>query len=1035
MEKNNAIRDISKQDLVEFQRDNSIVVQQTSKFIEAIQPVCMLETAEIKNLVYDNSAEILDAATFFKIKSCSVDNVEDISEYLGSKMSKFYTAIHALNRAVIYGVIAYEGDTSLVIGVYAEKGEVDTIKKIIQGLLDGVDLEQYNPNYCSRKNICNNVGFMSGVPSVKIGEEKQKFDLGPVLKSLNGQNYSLFFVSRPVPSDMVSEKYGEIIQVRDACHAVSKRNISRQYGRSHSIANMESQSETNSHGTSKSKGAGGGIGFILSLNKNKTDSVSDNYSMSKNFGKTITDAVNDTSGESQDIQNGFALEIMEYADKAIERLRQGQSNGMWETIITYSAEEKMTKQIIEACVNGEMAKPNPDLLPVISRDVEVSEEFSYKNPVLLPRILKGEKSESRMCTNITSEELGFISTLPSGAVPNFEIRIEKTFPLIASPKDGIVVGKLNDGVKTYDNMPYSLSKEDLSRHTFVCGITGSGKTTTVKRILSKANTPFMVIESAKKEYRNMKLENSLRPEVYTLGRPEINCIRINPFYIQSGVSPQMHIDLLKDLFNASFSFYGPMPYILEKCLHNIYKQKGWNLTLGYHPLLVNTGNLEDFFDSEHMEKQYEIKSHKYLFPTMQDLKDEIERYIENEMNYEGEIAGNIKTAIKARLENLCSGAKGYMFNNHEVLDMKKMLNTNTVLELEGLADDADKAFAVGLMVIFINEYRQFCEIKVKRRSPLTHLLVIEEAHRLLKNTNLEKTSEDMGNPKGKAVEHFTNMIAEMRSYGQGVIIAEQIPSKLAPDVIKNSSNKIVQRLVALDDQEIMANTIGIEAKDAMQLGFLKMGRALCHKEGMVRPVTVSIIPTEDIMVTDGMLYNEDTNERIHKINLSILNEAVGNKLTELTIKLLNSLLMQDTPYVKIAIEKYRKEIKRRYLMNGVPLVINGHERELQTEIMTKNVENLLIGGVYRIKSLVSDQLGEELYLTIQNPSKEHIDRLRELLKKAYEDDPVYKGWYYVAMLVINQYSKGMNIRDTVKNYFIAYDDETVDNILDIIKGC
>lgn len=67
---------------------------------------------------------------------------------------------------------------------------------------------------------------------------------------------------------------------------------------------------------------------------------------------------------------------------------------------------------------------------------------------------------------------------------------------------------------------------------------------------------------------------------------------------------------------------------------------------------------------------------------------------------------------------------------------------------------------------------------------MQHLLVIEEAHRLLKNIGTERASENMGNPKGKAVEHFTNMIAEMRSYGQGVIIAEQIPTKLASDVIK-----------------------------------------------------------------------------------------------------------------------------------------------------------------------------------------------------------------------------------------------------------
>ena len=147
------------------------------------------------------------------------------------------------------------------------------------------------------------------------------------------------------------------------------------------------------------------------------------------------------------------------------------------------------------------------------------------------------------------------------------------------------------------------------------------------------------------------------------------------------------------------------------------------------------------------------------------------------MNYEGEVAGNIKTAIKARLESLCAGAKGYMFNTRDFLDMDQLMKEKAVFELEGLADDSDKAFAVGLMVIFVNEYRQICGRRNSKESPLAHLLVIEEAHRLLKNTATEKTSEDTRNRTGKAVEHFTNMIAEMRSYGQGVIVAAQIPTK------------------------------------------------------------------------------------------------------------------------------------------------------------------------------------------------------------------------------------------------------------------
>ena len=55
-------------------------------------------------------------------------------------------------------------------------------------------------------------------------------------------------------------------------------------------------------------------------------------------------------------------------------------------------------------------------------------------------------------------------------------------------------------------------------------------------------------------------------------------------------------------------------------------------------------------------------------------------------------------------------------------------------------------------------------------------------------------AEHLGNPRGKAVEFFANVISEMRSMGQGVAVVEQIPSKLLPDVIKNTNTKIVHQV-------------------------------------------------------------------------------------------------------------------------------------------------------------------------------------------------------------------------------------------------
>lgn len=489
-------------------------------------------------------------------------------------------------------------------------------------------------------------------------------------------------------------------KIRDKCAVVSKRNISRQESASRAIT--DTVADTKSHTFS---------------------AIVYNYSTSKNTSQSIADTIGSSDTISYDAQNGLALELMKYCDKAIERIKGAINTGLWGVTICYSAKDELHASIIGACLTGELSKPSEDILPSMRFNVRKNK----KSLVDFPIIETGKKND--LMAPISSGELGIICMPPIDSAPDFEIREEKIYPMVSSSSgvDGVTIGRVTDGHRPIPSMEFALSESDLNKHTFVCGITGSGKTTTVKGILSKTKKPFMVIESAKKEYRNIKFDDSRNVSVYTIGKPEINCPQFNPFYVQKGISLQTHVDYLKDLFNASFSFYGPMTYILEKCLYNIYINKGWNITFGYHPYLVNTNNPAKVFDAEYMQERYSMQDHKYLFPTMQDLKDEVERYIKNEMDYDGEVSGNIKSAMLARLESLCVGSKGFMFNTSSFLDLDSLMKENAVFELEGLADDSDKAFCVGLFIIFVNEYRQISkEESGNKKVDLQHLLVIDD---------------------------------------------------------------------------------------------------------------------------------------------------------------------------------------------------------------------------------------------------------------------------------------------------------------------
>ena len=996
---------------------NEILSTQMDGFIRAMAPY-LSASEDAEGLVDRNSAEYLRNLTFLRLASCTMEDMEDPAAFLQGKFEKLFTALHPLGSPIVYGIVSRGGKASLVIGVNASvSGAI--VKPVLQGLLAGMELEECAFDFSASLGREGRGGFLCAVPVLKTDEGKQKFDLSALMRSLNGEAYTILFYAKPVPAKLAQEKYTAVMRIRDVCAAVGKRNISAQ--------KATNQTRTVTKNATRRGLVQEALGQIVRDQKVDGRALIDAVIDGGNLSYSISDAEtlkSLTTGISYDMHNGMALEMAGLCDRAIERLKFGQGTGLWSVAISYAACGAAC-DILEACICGELARPTADLLPLRRIPYRLEDGQS----VYLPN----DSEDNPLLTPLTSAELGMVCTPPADIVPDFARKRGKAYPLIPLG-GGIEIGKVMDGYRPLPNMAFALSEEDLNRHTFLCGITGSGKTTTVKGILASCNKPFWVIESAKKEYRNLSLPDGQSLCVYTMGKPEINCLQFNPFYVQRGVSLQTHIDYLKDLFNASFSFYGPMTYILEKCLHNIYQKKGWNQTLGYHPYLINLKSATDVFDSEYMRRRYEMKSSCFLFPTMQDLKDEVKRYIENEMKYEGDVGSNIKAAILARLESLCVGSKGYMFNTRRCMDMDSLMEQKAVFELEGLADDADKAFCVGLLIIFINEFRQvYQDEHANEKSGLRHLLVIEEAHRLLKNMETERVSENMGNPKGKAVEHFTNMLAEMRSYGQGVIIAEQIPCKLAPDAIKNSSNKIIQRLVSADDQRLAANAIGMKEEEAVYLGSLKKWEALCHKEGMSLPVHVAVHPVEDQHVSDSDLIAGAMDAIFAKINDRMTCEKLGKIQDSVSLKLLNTLLALDEGAIEKAVKRSKEQMERELERADVSL-LPGKASELFGNILADWLLSLLCGSIYGFGSLADDELYEAVHRLCVTGRTEYVKQVKEKLSSLYGRDTGNHCKLILCELLKNRYSSVVNLEASIRAYFFEVPASLVNEIGMRIKG-
>ena len=228
-----------------------------------------------------------------------------------------------------------------------------------------------------------------------------------------------------------------------------------------------------------------------------------------------------------------------------------------------------------------------------------------------------------------------------------------------------------------------------------------------------------------------------------------------------------------------------------------------------------------------------------------------ENQFEWRLGYHVEVQNNVKAALKARINSLRIGGKGLMMDTAESLPIGSLLDRPVVLELEDLADDDTKAFVIGVLLVQLYEYRKGQSLQRrtdgKAGAPASskdfqHLLVVEEAHRLLK-----RVEPGEGNPsRAKSVEFFCNMLAEIRSYGQGLMICDQVPTKLAPDVLKNTNLKLIHRTVMEEDRRAVGAAMNMTDQQMEYLSSLRRGCAAVFAEGDNRPKLVMMPLVKDL---------------------------------------------------------------------------------------------------------------------------------------------------------------------------------------------
>ena len=354
-----------------------------------------------------------------------------------------------------------------------------------------------------------------------------------------------------------------------------------------------------------------------------------------------------------------------------------------------------------------------------------------------------------------------------------------------------------------------ICSNDFTKHVLVTGTTGTGKTTTIKHILKQLRgqgIPFLVLEPAKDEYSDLvHIQDTSRPvHIYQVGKADDTCLKLNPLVFPWGGSITLmeHIDRVCALFNAAFPMYAAMPQILEEAVVRSYERCGWDL----------------------MTSRFVGSSSSSRFPTLRDVAGEIEDIVTS-AGYDGESKSTYIGALKTRINSLMRGSLGMTFgaNHDEETSPVKLFDKPCVVNLSALGSPEKKSIVMGMLLIRLQEYR--ISKGMPQDDDLHHLLVVEEAHNLLKNTG-DSANLEMANPRGQAIEYFSNLIAEMRAYGQGFLIADQSVSVLDPAIQRNTNTKMAFCAPFEADREILAGSLALDDEQKKALARLESHTAI-----------------------------------------------------------------------------------------------------------------------------------------------------------------------------------------------------------------
>jgi len=758
----------------------------------------------------------------------------DSDDYdLLSRWQSVLSSLHSWNERLLFLLQRSNGSTSIYLGMHAPdmNQSLARLETALINSMPGITTSRMNVDE-GMKVITSlleakNCGALTGIPSFRREtkfQELQTLDsLAFGIRDTQGRDadFSLLVVADPIPDQDITDIISRMMELGTEIHKDVHKSYSVQEGVSTS--------------NSASLGLGTLIGTVANMIPVLGNIAATIMSAGAGIGFQTSKSGSVNRTENTDFLNKFAEYTEKTLDKHCDRLRKGRNQGFWNTGVYVLSNLEQNVGTVLGMLRSVYSGDESYIEPIrIHRFKPLSGASNIVGSMsLIPLLIDknaGEhvfgKNYQYVSTPVNTQELSLFTSLPRKDVPG--LRFVKTAvrfannPGLHTGKRSLVLGKIKDyGVE--QKTDYKIDIDALVRHSLIVGGTGSGKSTTCRRLIQSAmdiGAPILIIEPAKEEYTRWFLElrkqgknvNIFMPGVTNFEGEKLGRLKLNPF--QPAAVPGATIDMmtrceqLTALVNASLPSSDVLPVIMDETFFTFLKDQP--------------------FGGDFMQGEMEQLEN---YPKIEGAIETAKRVLKAR-GYTDEVTQGIGAAVETRLTYLSRGKRGEILNVFNSTPWEQLFDQTTVINLSRLANPKDRALIMSILLLALHEYRvsRFSTDEDYRKkagsNQLMHLTVVEEAHNVLAAPSAD--GQGTGNPQQVVADLFSNMLSEIRAYGEGLMIVDQSPTKLIPDVIKNTNYKIAHRMTARDDCAVMASALALRDEQAGIIPTLEIGNAIIY---------------------------------------------------------------------------------------------------------------------------------------------------------------------------------------------------------------